>query len=77
MNHCMQWQIDMEMFLIKSDEGYIRFLKDESFQITSMDKASVYPDKNECEKKLMIMKKKVKNETLRIAKIIISEEDYQ
>lgn len=67
----------MEMFLIKSDEGYIRFLKDELFQVTTMDKASVYPDRGESEKKLMVLKNKVENETLRIAKIIITEEDYQ
>jgi len=65
----------MELLVIKSNEGYLRF-REEGFEFTGMSKASVYPmsSNKQVIKKYNALKGKLNG--LIIKKLIITEENY-
>ncbi|NTW71190.1 MAG: hypothetical protein HGA49_02995 [Eubacteriaceae bacterium] len=64
------------MYIIKSDEGYLRIPKDAPAEVTSMEKASVYTDFEKCRALLEAAAHEVTFSCLRIAEIRITEKDH-
>lgn len=64
------------MYVIKSDQGYLRIPKDGPLEVTSMEKASVYTDFKKCRDIMEASAEELAISGLRIAEITITEKDY-
>ncbi|MEF9917716.1 MAG: hypothetical protein RR310_06750 [Eubacterium sp.] len=66
----------MDLYALKSEEGYLKITPEDTYTLVSINKASVYQE--DMLKKLKKLKKIWSNELkdLRIVKMILTEEDY-
>lgn len=64
----------MDMFVVKSELGYARFLVEGQIQWGNLSKASVYSSEEEC--RALVSKIKDTTPSVRMAKLKIKEEDY-
>ncbi|MGL4607922.1 MAG: hypothetical protein ACRCU3_10715 [Eubacteriaceae bacterium] len=66
----------MELYALKSDEGYLKIKSNDDYIFVKIDKASVYSANFFDRLKELSFKLKNETQNLRIVKLTISEEDH-
>ncbi len=67
----------MELYVLKTDNGYVKSTNPENPILVGIEKASVYPDADsELIRKLARILRDRNEKDLRVAKLVITEEDH-
>ncbi len=66
----------MNLYALKSDNGYLKTVPDGTYTLTGIHKASVYDDSKLDSLKEQLAALKPELENLRIVKLVLEEEDY-
>ena len=66
----------MNLYALKSDNGYLKTAPDGTYTLTGIHKASVYDDSRLDSLKEQLAALKPELENLRIVKLVLEEEDF-